>query len=421
MVVKIILIKNLKRMKKIFVSIVICLLLVHFADAQVVNNWRGPDRDGIYHETGLLKSWPPDGPPIAWVNEDLGHGYTSPVIANGKVYVTGIEGDYGFIYVLSIEGEIEKRIQYGKEVSARAGYPGTRSSPTIVDNLAYIATGHGTLVCMDLNTDKERWSLDLFSDFDGKNIRWSFTENLIINGDVLYVSPGGREYNIVALNRHNGELIWTNKGEGNLSAYCSPLLINHNGRKILVQMMAENTFGIDAVTGKTLWSHPHENRRKIHPNAPIYYDNNLFVFSGYGKGGERLDLNESGTRITQVWSNETIDNQMGGAVIIDDRIYLSGHNNRSWYCVDWETGKILYELSDIAKGTIIAAEGLLYVYSDRGELALLEPMDDRFRIVGQADVIHGSEQHWAHPVIQDGILYIRHGEALIAYDIRDNN
>jgi outer membrane protein assembly factor BamB len=399
-----------------FAIILIIMALSASLDAQVVNNWRGPDRQGMYQETNLLKEWPENGPVMAWAFEGLGKGFTSAVPANGKIYTSGMEGETGYIYELSMQGQLLRKFPYGEEISSN--YPGTRSTPTIAGDLAYVATGHGKLVCMDLATGKLKWSRDLFNEFDGSNIRWGLTENLIINGDLIYCAPGGRRYNVVALNRHTGKLVWSSPGKGGLSAYCSPLLVNHNGRKILVTMMHSNILGLDAQTGVLLWSHPHANNRNIHPNTPIYHNGDIYCFSGYGKGGLKLRLNAEGTSVTKVWENETVDPQLGGAVLVDGYIYASGDRNRRWFVMDWNTGEIRYETRDIDKGNIIAADGMLYAYTERGELALLEPKGGSFRVVSQIPVELGSDQHWAHLVIHDGILYVRHGNALMAYDIR---
>ncbi len=405
---------------KIRILITLLFLSVSTAGtAQVYNNWRGPDRDGKYPDTGLLKQWPENGPKMLWAYEELGKGFSSAVIANNKIYITGTENDDGYIYELSLQGAFLKKIPYGKEMIE--SYPGSRSTPTIAGNLLYLATGVGKLVCINLNTGLKEWSKDLFKDFDGKNNVWGVTENLIVDGDIVYCSPGGKKNNVIALNRFNGNLVWTSEGKGELSAYGSPLLINHNGRRILISILQKHILGIDPETGKVLWSHPFTNRHEIHPNTPIYRDGDLYCFSGYGTGGVKLRLSTDGTSISEVWTNDKLDNQMGGAILINDYIYGAGHNNRSWFCVDWKTGETLSESRDIAAGTVIYADGMIYAYTQRGELALLEPLSGSFRVVSQIPVELGSEQHWAHLVINNGILYVRHGNALMAYDIKAEN
>jgi outer membrane protein assembly factor BamB len=403
-------------MNKTTLVLTIFVFLATLTNAQVINNWRGPDRDGIYHETGLLASWPQGGPEIIWAFEDLGKGFTSPVPHHGKLYVTGMEGETGYVYVLSMDGILLQKFPYGKEIGG--SYPGSRSTPLLTTDLLYLVTGLGELICIDLKTNTRNWARDLFNDFDGRSIRWGFTENLIIDGDVIYVHPGGRKHNALALNRINGKLLWSSEVQQELSAYCSPLLIHHKGRKILVNMMDKHIVGLDAATGKLLWSHPHANQRNIHPNSPIYHDNSLYCFSGYGKGGVKLKISPDGNSVTEEWINTSLDNQMGGTVLKDGYIYGSGDRNRRWFVVDWESGETVYETRDIDKGTVIYADGMLYAYTERGELALLEPLPGSIRLVSKTEVTLGSDQHWAHLVIHNGILFVRHGNALIAYNIR---
>jgi outer membrane protein assembly factor BamB len=400
-------------MKKLTLAILVFLAPIPVLLSQVSENWRGPGRTGIYRESGLLQEWPAGGPEMLWAYEGLGKGFTSPVIAGGSIYITGMEGQTGFLYVISMEGKAERKYPYGPEF--HQSYPGSRSTPAVAGDMVYIVSGHGVLVCLDKNNGEIKWRRDLFNDFDGRNIRWGFTENLLVDGDRIYCTPGGKKYNLVALNRHNGDLIWASEGSGRLSAYCSPLLVDHYGRNMLITMMERHIVGLDALSGRVLWSHPYANNRNIHPNTPIYHQGSIFAFSGYGMGGIKLKLNSVGDAVTREWFSDDLDNQIGGAVLVDGFIYGSGDRNRFWFCVDWETGKTVYSARDFAKGTVIYADGRLYCYTERGELMLVEPAPGGFIIRGQADITLGSEQHWAHPVISNGVLYIRHGNALMAY------
>ena len=402
----------------------ILLLLISFSVtamaavyAQTVNNWRGPERQGIYNETGLLREWPAAGPVMKWAYERLGAGFSSPVVADGNIYVTGKEDGTGYVYKISMDGNLVDRFAYGPEFHGE-GYPGSRNSPAVVDNMIYIVSSNGLLVCMDANTGGIIWSRDLFSDFDGRNIRWGLTENLLVDGDRIYCAPGGRKYNIVALNRHDGEVIWASEGTGEVSAYCSPLLINHYGRRLLITHMQNHIVAINADTGRVLWKYSHENRWDVHPNTPVYHQRSIFAFSGYRQGGVKLRLNSVGELAGVEWVTRDLDNQMGGAVLVDGYLYGSGHNNRFWFCIDWETGDRIYRTRDIDKGTVIFADGRLYCYTERGELALVEASPDGFYIRGQTGITMGSGQHWAHLVIDNGVLYVRRGNALMAYDIR---
>jgi outer membrane protein assembly factor BamB len=402
-------------MRRSLIITFLCLFIGYAASAQLYNNWRGPDRDGKYPDKGLLKQWPQNGPKMIWAYEDLGKGFSSAIVTNNKIYVTGIEDDDGYVFELSMRGELIRKIPYGKEMVK--SFPGSRSTPTIAGNHLYLATGVGKLNCIDLETGSTVWTKDLFNEFDGKNNVWGLTENLVVEGDVVFCSPGGKKNNVIALNRFTGELIWSSAGEGELSAYGSPLLINHNGRKILVSMLQKYILGLDPETGNLLWQYPFSNQHEVHPNTPIYDDGSLYCFSGYGNGGVKLKLSDDGKSVSKEWFNSDLDNQMGGAVLVNGYIYGSGQRNRNWFCIDWATGKTLHQSRDIDIGTVIYADGMLYAYTQRGELALLEPLEGSFRLVSMTPIELGSEQHWAHLVIHDGILYVRHGNALMAYNI----
>lgn len=383
---------------------------------QEPTHWRGPNANGIYPESGLLNDWPANGPAISWHYDKLGEGFSSPAFANGHIYISGMENNEGYIYILSKTGKLLHKFLYGKEFYE--SYPGSRSTPTIAGDLLYIVNGYGKVVCMNVNTGKINWSKDLFSDFDGKNIRWGITETLLVNDDRIYCTPGGKKNNVIALNRFNGDLIWSSPGEQELSAYCSPILINHNGRKIIVTMTASHIIGLEEKDGGLLWSHPQPNRWSVHANTPVYHDGGLACTSGYGQGTVKLVLNEDGSKIKKQWFNSSFDSRMGGAVFIDDHLYGSGDQNRYWYCIDWETGEIKYSDNEIGIGVVIAAEGMLYCYSQRGKLALVEATTEGFNIKGETKVTLGTGQHWSHPVINDGHLYLRHGKSLIAYKIK---
>jgi outer membrane protein assembly factor BamB len=384
--------------------------------SQSVTKWRGPEGNGNYPETGLLKKWPANGPEIVWHFDELGVGYSSPAFAGGTIYVSGMEENTGYIYALTQDGKLIWKSAYGPEWTE--SYPGARSTPVIAGEMLYMYSGMGNLVCMDSGTGKIKWQKNILKDFDGVNIDWGVTETVVIDGGLLFVTPGGKQNNIVALNRNDGTLIWTSPAKGTVSAHCTPLLITLPARKLLVTMNDGNILGLDASTGKLLWSYPHNNKYEIHPNTPIYKDGGLFCFSGYGQGGVKLELNAGGSSVTKNWFNEKLDSRMGGMVLVNGFLYGSGDEGREWRCVDWKTGEEKYADKTIAKGAVIYADGMLYCYSERGELALVEATPSGFKIASQTKVELGSEQHWAHPVIDNGKLFVRHGKTLIAYKIK---
>ena len=401
----------MKRLIGLF--ILSCLLSDGFT--QEPTSWRGPSRDGHYPETGLLKQWPAGGPEILWTFEDLGQGHSSAIVDQGFVYTSGMSDEAGHLFKFDQKGKLIYKKQYGPEYTE--SFYGTRGTPTIVGDKIYLMSGVGILYCLNNETGDVLWTKDLIKDFGGSNIRWGMNETPVVDGKVVYITPGGKKNNLVALNRHSGDLIWSSPGKGELTAYSTPLLFEHNGRKMLATHTESHLMAFDATTGEMLWAKNHPNEYSVHPNTPVYYDGGLFFLSGYGKGGGMLELSPDGSSFELKWMQKNMDSRMGGAVQVDGYVYGSG-DSRLWCCYDWKTGEEMYTSQEIGNGVVIYADGLLYCYTQRAELALVAPDPSGFRVVSKTKVALGSEQHWAHPVIYDGVLYVRHGKALIAYRVK---
>ena len=402
--------------KKLFPLLIAGFLAISTAKAQEPTTWRGPGSTGIYPETGLLKVWPANGPEIIWHYDELGEGFSSPVFANGKIYVSAAVEKVGYIYAFTQDGKLEWKATYGEEWTEN--YSGSRATPSVVGDMLYMYSGKGGVTCMNATNGKINWTKDVMKDYSGQNITWGVTETLVIDGNKLFVTAGGTTNNVIALNRLDGKLIWSSKGVGEKSAYCTPLLVKLPSRKLLVTMTEKHIIGLDAETGALLWSHEQTNQYAVHANTPLFYNNSLFCFSGYGQGGVKLDLNADGSQVTKAWFNQKLDSRIGGAVVVDGYIYSSGDKTRYWQCVDWKTGEQKYASQAVALGNVIYADGMLFIYSDKGELALVPATPAGFNVASKAKVELGSAQHWAHIVINNGRLFVRHGKSLIAYKIK---
>ncbi|HNU78240.1 MAG: PQQ-binding-like beta-propeller repeat protein [Prolixibacteraceae bacterium] len=400
---------------KAFVT-VIFLAASGFLFAQAPTLWRGPHGNGNYDDKGLLRSWPAEGPQILWSYDQLGAGFSSPVVANSKIYLSGTEENMGYVYALSNEGKLLWKVPYAPEFTE--SYPGSRSSPVIAGNLLYQYSGLGVVTCMDSETGKVKWKKDTFQEFGGRNVQWGVTETFAIDGNKLFVTPGGPEKTVVALDRMTGALLWSAQVKGDLSGYCTPLVVKIPGRTLLVTHTASHIAGLDAQTGKLLWTFHHPNQWSVQANTPIYHDGALFCFSGYGQGGVKLRLSADGTSVHPEWVSKSMDNRIGGAVLVNGYIYGSGDQNRYWMAIDWKTGEEKYQAKGLANGTVISADGLLFGYTDRGELFMAEADPGGLNILGKTKVSLGTAQHWAHLVIDNGRLLVRHGNALIVYKIR---
>ncbi len=289
--------------------------------------------------------------------------------------------------------------------------------PLIIDGKLYLMSSFGKLVCMSATNGQVIWSVDLVKEYGARSITWGMTENLAFDGNVLYCSPGGVETSTVALDRNSGKLIWKSKGIDEESAYCSPIIIKTADKKILVTLMEKSVCGFNAESGILLWKFKHENTYNVHPNSPVYSDGHLFCFSESGSGGLMLKLEMNGNAVKQLWGSTLIDNINSGAVILNGRIYGTGDRNRRLFCLDMKTGKELFSIGNAAPANIIANDGLLYIYTESGKILLIEPQADRFNIISTFTVPYGSNPHWAHLVLKNKRLYVRHGNSLMVYDV----
>ncbi len=406
----------MKNYRYLFLTSLLALCLFAGSYAQKPTRWRGPSGNGIYQESGLLTEWPSGGPEILWSFEELGKGHSSPVVSGKYIYTTGMIDSVGYLFKFDLEGNLIYKTGYGREYFD--SYHGTRGSPVIAGDRIYIVSGYGHLYCLREGNGSEVWSLDMVKEYGGRIPRWGYNETVVIDGDVLYCTPGGKKSNVISLNRQSGSLIWSCPGKGETSAYCSPLLFEHGGRKILATHTASHLLGIDAGSGELLWNHTQTNKWSVHANTPVYYEGGLLYFSGYGQGGGKLNLSADGSEVTSAWFNVSFDSRMGGAVILDGYVYGAGDKSRPLKCIDWNTGDTTYTAPEISKGNIIFSEGMLYCYTERGELALVKADPGKYELISKTKVEKGSEQHWAHPMIHEGVLYLRHGNALIAYRIK---
>ena len=395
----------------------ILILILMFTSLQAQVQWRN-DRTGVYNETGLMKSWPQNGPELLWHYDGLGRGYSSVSIDKDKLFVTGYSDGKGYLYVLNLEGKLLNKTEYGPEWD-KDGYVGARSTVIHDDGKLYVVSGLMELFCFDMQSLKLLWKKNYANDYGAKNTAHGWNGPPLIVDEKLIIAPGGQKYHVVALNKTTGELIWSSEGatKDDIAGYTSPIYINDQQVPQVVAMMGDHVIGVDISDGKLLWSYLHTNRFREHPNTPEYHNNMVLCMSDYGKGAEMLRLSNGGRSVEKVWENTDISHKTGHTMKFGDYVYASGERT-NWYCVNWQTGKTSYSDRTLGVGTIISADGLLYIYSEQGEMALVKPNPEKFELISKFNVSLGTDEHWAHPVIFNGILYIRHGNTLMAYKIK---
>ena len=403
--------------KKIINAVILILPCINIY-SQDVAQWRGPDRNGIYDEKGLLRKWPENGPKLLWHYDGLGEGHTSAAVTTEGVFTTGMIDRKGYVFAFDHSGRLLWRSEYGPEWDLN--YEGTRSTPHVVGKRLYLMSGQGKLVCMDCSDGKIIWSVDLVKEYGARNINYGMAENLLSDGNTLYCTPGGINAGMIALDRNTGKLIWKCRINGERSAYCSPIIIKPGDKKIIITIMEKSICAVNAATGSLLWTHKYENTYSVHPNIPIYMDGMLFCAAELGVGGIMLKISDDGSSAKEVWTSRMLDPVCGGAVAFNGRIYGTGYSDYKLTCLDWNSGKELYSVRTLAPGSIIANDGLLYVYSEKGRIGLVEPGTSGFNIIDTFNVPMGSGPHWAHLVIHNKRLYVRHNSALMVYDLAMN-
>ena len=413
--------------KKLFLFTVISALICSCSTkSQTIYEWRGPDRSGIYPETELLKEWPKSGPHEIWALEDIGNGYGSPTIDGNHLYITGEIDSMAILHCLTLDGKKVWETEIGKEWST--SYPGSRSAPTIVGEYLYTGTGMGNLYCIEKANGEIVWSKDFEKDFEGIYPLFGHSEAPLIDGDKVFWTPGGEIHNVVALNRYTGEIIWSNPGFKERSGYNQPKLIEIKDRKILATFSAYHLMGLDTESGELLWSQEQDNvppeKRKpgygdTHSNTVLFNDGAIYYAAGDGNCGVKLQLSVDGSSIEEVWRNKGFDSYMGGIVKIGNYIYGGGTAKRELHSINATSG-VLSDSLKIGSGSLIAADDMLYYYNHAGKLFLVSYDNGQLKELSSFKIRKGTKEHFSHPVIHKGVLYLRHGKALMAFDIADS-
>ena len=386
--------------------------------------FRGVHRDGKFPETGLLKQWPNDGPQEIWSADGLGAGFSSITVAGGKIFITGIEGNEGYLHALDLKGNRIWKTHYGPE--HQNGFPGARTTPTVDGDSVYLMTSLGKLACYDAASGEERWSVDTVERFGGGKTSeelipaFGIAEAVLIDGGLAICTPGGNKAALVGVDKTSGKTVWTTEGLDDKSGYCSARIFDNGKHRQLITLTSQSLLGLDPQSGEIFWRHDYPAKYGIHAISPVYHQNYIYVSDGYNQGGRMVELAEDGRSVTQRWAEESFDVHHGG--VIQHGGYLYGANSGgAWMCLDIATGEVKKSIEGVGKGSAIYADGMLYGYGESGKLGLFKADPASLEMVSSFEIGKGSGRHWAHPVISDGVLYVRHGDVLMAFDIKKEN
>ena len=391
--------------------------------------FHGPNSDNKSPDTGLLKTWPEGGPSRIWEAAGIGEGYSTVAIVGERIYTTGaIDGDC-VITALNTEGKIVWQQQNGE--AWNGSYPGTRSTPTIDDGLLYHLSGNGNLICLKADSGEVVWSVNILEKFNGRNIMWGLSESLLVIGDKVICTPGGENVGMVALDKMTGEVIWKSAGSDDGPGYSSPILVDYQGLQQIVMPMSESIIGVRASDGELLWRYPHKVYTNQNITTPLFHDGFVIISACGRQGTTSLQLQVSGDQcsVEMHWLNETLDDKQGGIILVDGRLYgyAESQNRREpWMCIDFTSGETIFQSAPIESsykyrnGSLTYADGMFYLYTDDGNMALVKPGDTGFERAGMLEIEEpGKRQTWAHPVVFGGRLYLRYGDKLGVYNIAE--
>ncbi len=399
------------------------LTLSFAAKADDWPQWRGPNRDDVSKEKGLLQSWPAGGPKRIWLYENAGQGYGGPAVVDGKLFIMGTRGDNEALVALEANS--------GKELwSAEIGPmldndwgDGPRGTPTVDDGRVYALGGQGTLICASTSDGKLIWKRTM-QELGGKRPGWGFTESVLVDGNKVVCTPGGPQGTIAALDKSTGKLLWQSKEFTDGAQYASIIPVEHNGVRQYIQLTMDHVAGVAAADGKLLWQSPWPGRTAVIP-TPIFNDGCVYVTSGYGVGCKLIKL-EPGHKVSEVYENKVMKNHHGGVVLVNGHLY--GHSDRvGWVCQDFKGGDEIWSERNLGKGAITYADNRLYcLEEDSGTLALVEASPKGWKEHGrltldpQTKIRSGRGKIWTHPVIANGKLYLRDQDLLFCYDVQAN-
>jgi outer membrane protein assembly factor BamB len=384
--------------------------------------WRGPQRDGISRETGLLKQWPTGGPSRLWLSDAVGLGYSGMAVVGDTLYTMGSHGDVERLTAVSVaDGALKWSTDIGPTLSNGWG-DGPRGTPTVDGDRVYTISGKGRLVCAAAADGKVLWQVELVGDLGGKTPNWGYTESPLVDGDRVVCTPGGRKGAIAAFNKLDGKLLWQSEEFTDGAQYASVISADLNGVRQYIQLTQQSLVGVNANTGAVLWKTDWPGKTAVIP-TPILKDNHIYVTSGYGVGCMLVTIGLD-NEVTKVYENQLMKNHHGGVILVGDHLY--GYSDGlGWLCQDLMSGERVWnEKNALGKGCLTCADGMLYLQDERsGDIVLIEASPEgwaehgRFTLEPQTEQRNPKGKIWTHPTVADGKLYLRDQELLFCFDV----
>ncbi|HKZ81797.1 MAG TPA: PQQ-binding-like beta-propeller repeat protein [Pyrinomonadaceae bacterium] len=396
---------------------IILVCLCTQAAAQAAGDWpqwRGPNRDGISKETGLLKQWPTQGPLLVWKASGAGRGYSSMAISNGRLFTMGLRGDREFVIALDVAtGKEVWAVAHGGAYRDSRG-DGPRGTPTVDGDKLYALGGNGDLSCLEAKTGRTVWAMNILKKFGSENISWGISESPLVIGEKLLVNAGAAGASIVALNKKDGSLIW--KSQSDKAGYSSGVPVTVGKNMQVVFFTQERALGLDPNDGKLLWEYPRPANDVANVATPVVKGNRVFISSDYGTGAGLVEIKADG-KASEVYFTKEMRNHHSSSVLVGD--YLYGFSSSILMAMRFDTGEIAWRDRSVGKGSLVYADGHLYCFSENGVVGLVEATPEGYRETGRFRIQQDSLPTWTHPVVAGGRLYLRDQDTIYAFDVRE--
>jgi outer membrane protein assembly factor BamB len=409
------------KLSKSFARVVFTLAIVLSLSTVVFNRvaddwpqWRGPNRDGISAEKGLLKTWPQAGPPLAWKATGAGEGYSSFAVSQGKIFTLGARGDTE--YVIAYDIASGKRLwerAHGRRFSNDRG-DGPRATPTIEGNRVYAFGASGDLTVLDAGSGEVYWTVNVLKQQRGTNIQWGLSESPLVLSDRILLNAGGP---IVALKKTDGSQLWRNDNSGP-AGYSSAVAQKAGNVTQAIFFTHQRVLGVDVNTGRSLWNYTTVANNIANIATPVVRGNRVFVSSDYGTGSALLELTPSGNdvNVREVYFTRQMKNHHSTSVLIGEHLY--GFDSAILTALKFDTGEVAWQNRSVGKGSVVYADERLYLYSEGGVVGLAEASPTGYREHGRFQLQTGRLPTWSHPVVSGGKLFLRDQDTIYAYDVR---
>lgn len=397
--------------------------------------YRGPHRDAISPDKGLLQQWPESGPNKLWTISGIGGGYSTVSVVDGMVFGTGQRSNKECLYALKeSDGSLVWMTPFAD--SKKVGYgDGPRSTPTYADGKLYAVSCDGTLVCVNAADGKVDWSVNYVADFGGRIQSWGYSESVLVDDGKVIGTPASASAALVAFDAKTGKVIWKTavKNPGGASGYSSAVKAVVGGIPMYVTLLGDagGVVGVHAKTGKLLWQYNRIMNGTANIPSPIVSGDLVFASTGYAQGGSALlKLIPKAGRVEvkelRYYPAKELQNHHGGMVLVDGYVYMGrGHNNGLPTCVELKTGKITWaEDAGAFRGTgsaaIAYADGRVYLRYQNGTMALIAANPKEFEPISGFKLPELSgKPSWPHPTIANGKLFIRDQDKLHCFSLKN--